>query len=293
MNELEILTRLDQKNLVKLFGCTPRKSPQLLLVYEYVPNGTVADHLHGKRAKPRFLHWPVRLRIAVETASALVYLHASDIIHRDVKTKNILLDANYSVKVADFGLSRLFPLDVTHVSTTPQGSPGYVDPEYHLSYQLTDKSDVYSFGVVLAELLSAKPAVDRSRSREEINLSSMAIKKIQNDALSEFVDPSLEFGKDSRVREEVEDVAKLTFRCLQATRENRPSMEEVLARLTALQSDQSTMSEIIDIPKDVNVVSTDAEDSGEIHHEKCINHATAANSQASVVVNVSSDDVLT
>ncbi|KAJ8427414.1 hypothetical protein Cgig2_000608 [Carnegiea gigantea] len=151
------IKRLYKKHNKQLYGCTPRKSRQLLLVYEYVPNGTIADHLHGKRAKPEFLHWPVRLRIAIETASALVYLHAFDIIHRDVKTKNILLDANYSVKVADFGLSRLFPLDVTHVSTTPQGSPGYVDPEYHQSYQLTDKSDVYSFGVVLAELLSAKP----------------------------------------------------------------------------------------------------------------------------------------
>lgn len=167
MNEVQILTRMKHPNLVTLYGCSSQHCRELILVYEYVKNGTVADHLSGKNAKSGSLPWPVRLRIAIESAAALSYLHACGIIHRDVKTSNILLDRNFSVKVADFGLSRLFPNVVTHVSTAPQGTPGYVDPEYSQCYQLTDKSDVYSFGVVLIELISSMPAVDMDRHRHE------------------------------------------------------------------------------------------------------------------------------
>ncbi|KAL3639322.1 hypothetical protein CASFOL_017229 [Castilleja foliolosa] len=167
MNEVEILARLRHQNLVSLYGCTSRYSKELLLVYEYIPNGTLADHLHGPRAEPGSLSWAVRLNIAVEAASALSYLHASAVIHRDVKSSNILLDNNFTVKVADFGLSRLIPVDMTHVSTGPQGTPGYVDPEYNEYYQLTEKSDVYSFGVVLIELISSKTAVDITRQRDD------------------------------------------------------------------------------------------------------------------------------
>ncbi|XP_050237459.1 LEAF RUST 10 DISEASE-RESISTANCE LOCUS RECEPTOR-LIKE PROTEIN KINASE-like 1.2 isoform X1 [Mercurialis annua] len=236
MNEVDILTRLRHQNLVSLYGCTSRHSRELLLVYEYISNGTVADHLHGERAKPGELPWSTRIKIAVETANALTYLHASDIIHRDVKTNNILLDNNFVVKVADFGLSRLFPMHVTHISTAPQGTPGYVDPEYHQCYQLTDKSDVYSFGVVLIELISSMPAVDITRHRHEINLSNMAINKIQTGALDELVDKNLGYETEYDVRKMINAVAELAFQCLQSAKELRPSMEEVLLTLKEIQT---------------------------------------------------------
>ncbi|VAH22292.1 unnamed protein product [Triticum turgidum subsp. durum] len=238
VNEAAILSRLRHPNLVTFYGCTSSRSRELLLVYEYVPNGTVADHLQGHRAAERALPWPLRLNVAVEAAAALAYLHAIDppVVHRDVKTANILLDADFHVKVADFGLSRLFPPDgATHVSTAPQGTPGYVDPEYHQCYQLTDRSDVYSFGVVLAELISSKPAVDVTRDRDEINLAAMAVAKIQRSELDRLVDPDLGYGSDEATTRAMTMVAELAFRCLQQNSEMRPPIREVLHGLRGIQ----------------------------------------------------------
>ncbi|KAL9226527.1 hypothetical protein vseg_002331 [Gypsophila vaccaria] len=235
MNEVTILARLRHDNLVTLYGCTSKTSKDLLLVYEYIPNGTIADHLHGKLSSSKKLTWSIRLNIAVETAKALSFLHDNDVIHRDVKTTNILLDNNFQVKVADFGLSRLFPNDVTHVSTAPQGTPGYLDPYYYQCFRLTEKSDVYSFGVVLIELISSKMAVDVSRDNPDINLAIMAVDRIQKRSLSELVDPSLGYDKDYEVQNMVKLVAELAFRCLQHDREMRPSMKEVLETLKDIQ----------------------------------------------------------
>ncbi|XP_028785973.1 LEAF RUST 10 DISEASE-RESISTANCE LOCUS RECEPTOR-LIKE PROTEIN KINASE-like 1.1 [Neltuma alba] len=238
MTEVEILTRLRHRNLVYLYGCTSRQSRELLLVYEYIPNGTLASHLRGSSANPALLTWPVRIKIAVETASALAHLHASGIIHRDVKTNNILLDKNFCVKVSDFGLSRLFPDDVSHVSTAPQGTPGYLDPEYHYCFRLTNKSDVYSFGVVLIELISSMPVVDMGRNKDEITLASLAIRKIERNELEELVDPCLGIEKDSEVMKKVFAVGELAFQCLQVNNEMRPSMDEVLEILREIESEK-------------------------------------------------------
>ncbi|KAH0453488.1 hypothetical protein IEQ34_017812 [Dendrobium chrysotoxum] len=237
MNEVKIVSLLRHQNLVTLYGCTSRHSRELLLVYEFIPNGTVADHLHGSRASESLLPWKARLNIAIETADALNYLHSIEpqIIHRDVKTTNILLDSSFHVKLADFGLSRLFPLDATHVSTTPQGTAGYVDPEYYQCYQLTDKSDVYSFGVVLMELISSMPAVDISRDRNEVNLANFAVRKIQKQELDEFVDPRLGYNSDYRIKGMISEVAGLGLRCLHSEGEVRPGMKEVLEILRVIE----------------------------------------------------------
>ncbi|KAL0898520.1 hypothetical protein Bca101_082481 [Brassica carinata] len=248
-NEIDILRTLKHPNLVILYGCTTRHSRELLLVYEYISNGTLADHLHGVQAQSRPICWPARLNIAIQTASALSFLHTSEnvdlvrnnmlsgIIHRDVKTTNILLDSNYQVKVADFGLSRLFSTDQTHISTAPQGTPGYVDPEYYQCYRLNEKSDVYSFGVVLSELISSKEAVDITRHRHDINLANMAISKIQNDAVHELADLTLGFARDPAVKRMMMSVAELAFRCLQQEREVRPSMDEIVEVLKGIQKE--------------------------------------------------------
>ncbi|XBJ12247.1 hypothetical protein VPH35_016808 [Triticum aestivum] len=259
LNEAAILSRLRHPNLVTFYGCTSSRSRELLLVYEYVPNGTVADHLQGHRAAERALPWPLRLNVAVEAAAALAYLHAIDppVVHRDVKTTNILLDADFHVKVADFGLSRLFPLDgATHVSTAPQGTPGYVDPEYHQCYQLTDRSDVYSFGVVLAELISSKPAVDVTRDRDEINLAAMAVGRIQRSELDQLVDAELGYGSDEATTRAITMVAELAFRCLQQNSEMRPPIKEVLDGLRGIQQGgaKEKKYDVIVVPRSPNTV---------------------------------------
>uniref|UniRef100_A0A5B7A4M1 Protein kinase domain-containing protein n=1 Tax=Davidia involucrata TaxID=16924 RepID=A0A5B7A4M1_DAVIN len=256
MNEIEILTCLRHRNLVTLYGCTSRHSRELLLVYEYIPNGTVADHIHGDPAKSGPLTWPIRMNIAIETACALAYLHASDIIHRDVKTNNILLDNNFCVKVADFGLSRLCPINASHISTAPQGTPGYMDPEYHECYQLTDKSDVYSLGVVLIELISSMPAVDISRHWDEINLADLAINRIQNGALNQLVDLSLGFESDAVVERMITSVAELAFRCLQREKELRPAMNEVLEALKEIRGEEYQEEKTREVIDDVGALKS-------------------------------------
>ncbi|KAH9306216.1 hypothetical protein KI387_010620, partial [Taxus chinensis] len=236
VNEVKILSSLCHPNLVCLYGCTDRQNPKLLLVYEYLSNGTLRDHLHGSRRNPASLSWRTLLNIAIETAQALAYLHRIDppIFHRDVKSSNILLDKNFRVKVADFGLSRLVPMNASHVTTAPQGTPGYLDPEYHQYFQLTEKSDVYSFGVVLIEIISAKVAVDITRDRNEISLADMAIDNIRKGVLDELVDPDLKIEENDEVKVMVAAVAELAHECLGRERDSRPGMKVVVSRLEQL-----------------------------------------------------------
>ncbi|KAI8558506.1 hypothetical protein RHMOL_Rhmol04G0099600 [Rhododendron molle] len=230
INELLIVTQVNHRNVVKLLGCC-FKSEVPELVYEYVPNGTLFEHIHKTLSRLTLEH---QLKIAAEAAGALSYLHSAasiPIIHRDVKSANILLDANYVAKMADFGASRLVPLDQTQVTTLVQGTLGYLDPEYFQTGQLNEKSDVYSFGVVLAELLTGKKPICLKRSQEERNLATYFLVSVKENRLYQILEHRV---VNEGTLEQLQAIAELVKRCLYVKSEERPTMKEVAMKLESL-----------------------------------------------------------
>ncbi|KAL2481588.1 Wall-associated receptor kinase-like 20 [Abeliophyllum distichum] len=233
LNEVRILCQVNHRSLVGLIGCCVELE-QPLLIYEYISNGTLFDHLHGfhLRQRPQ-LNWLQRLTIAHQVDDGLAYLHSSavpPIYHRDVKTSNILLDDKLDAKVSDFVLSQLVELserDCTHIYTSAQGTLGYLDPECYLNLQLTDRSDVYSFGVVLMELLTSKKAVDFNREEENVNLVVYMKRIVDEEKLMDVVDPVLKEGASKVELETIKAIGNLAEACLDERRQNRPSMKEV------------------------------------------------------------------
>ncbi|KAG2711413.1 hypothetical protein I3760_04G075900 [Carya illinoinensis] len=236
INEVVILSQINHRNVVKLLGCClETKVP--LLVYEFIPNGTLAEYLNGQNEEfsPT---WDMRLRIAIEVAGALSYLHlaaSSPIYHRDIKSTNILLDDKYRAKVADFGISRSVAIEQTHLSTLVQGTFGYVDPEYFRSGQFTDKSDVYSFGVVLAELLTGEKAISSTGTRDTKSLAAFFVSSMEENNLFNILDSQV---LKEMEKEKIIAVANLAKRCLNLKGRKRPTMREVAMELEANQMSQ-------------------------------------------------------
>ncbi|KAI8545600.1 hypothetical protein RHMOL_Rhmol07G0052000 [Rhododendron molle] len=234
--EVEMLSKLRHTHLVSLIGYC-NELPEMILVYEFIARGTLANHLYersatGSRKSVSPLTWKQRLTICIGAARGLHYLHAGTnqkFIHRDVKTTNILLDHNWVAKICDFGLSKgTASLSTSHVSTDVKGTFGYLDPEYFLTRRLTTKSDVYAFGVVLLEVLCGRPPVDTRLVEEQIDLVQWAQHCIKKGKLDELIDPSL-LGQ---IRPScLKSFVELASTCLHKDRRSRPTMVEVLGSL--------------------------------------------------------------
>ncbi|KAM3214798.1 hypothetical protein ACQJBY_067015 [Aegilops geniculata] len=234
INEVAILSQINHKNIVKLHGCC-LETEVPLLAYEFISNGTLGDHLHNE--SPKSISWSGRLRIGSEVGRAIAYLHSAvlvPIIHRDIKSSNILLDDAFTAKVSDFGASRYIPIDQTgRTETAVQGTIGYLDPMYYYTGRLSEKSDVYSFGILLVELLTRKmPTMYRTSAGD--GLVAQFVELLEEGKLVDILDSQVVEEGGS----EVEEVAALAATCIKLIGEDRPTMRQVEMALEGIQANK-------------------------------------------------------
>ncbi|XP_054785160.1 putative serine/threonine-protein kinase isoform X1 [Prosopis cineraria] len=230
MTEIDTISKIQHPNLVRLIGCCI-EGYHRMLVYEFLENNSLANSLLGPKSKCVALDWPKRASICCGTASGLEFLHGEaqpNIVHRDIKASNILLDGNFNPKISDFGLAKLFPDNVTHVSTRVAGTVGYLAPEYALLGQLTKKADVYSFGILMLEIISGKSSSKAAFGENLWVLVEWAWKLREEGRLLDIVDPELTEYDEMQVLRFI----KVALFCTQAAAQHRPTMKQVIKMLT-------------------------------------------------------------
>ncbi|RZC57582.1 hypothetical protein C5167_004890 [Papaver somniferum] len=227
--EVEILGRVRHKNLLGLRGFYVG-GDERLIVYNFMPNHSLITHLHGHLAADVLLDWPRRMNIVLGSAEGLVYLHHEanpHIIHRDIKASNVLLDAKFEAKVADFGFAKLIPEGVSHVTTRVKGTLGYLAPEYAMWGKVSESCDVYSFGILLLEIISGKKPLEKLPGGIKRDIIQWVTPYVEKANYNDIVDPRL---KGNFNKEELKNAVEIALRCT-AKPEKRPSMIEVVDRL--------------------------------------------------------------
>ncbi|KAL0443627.1 UNVERIFIED_CONTAM: putative LRR receptor-like serine/threonine-protein kinase [Sesamum latifolium] len=230
VNEIGMISALQHPNLVKLFGCCIEGN-QLLLIYEYLENNSLARALFGREEQRLNLDWQTRKKICIGIARGLAYLHEESrlkIVHRDIKATNVLLDEDLNAKISDFGLAKLDEEENTHISTRIAGTVGYMAPEYAMRGYLTDKADVYSFGIVLLEIVSGKSNTNYRPKEEFVYLLDWAYVLQEQGNLLELVDPSL---GSNYSKEEAKRMLNLALLCANPSPTLRPTMSSVVSML--------------------------------------------------------------
>ncbi|KAI3971806.1 hypothetical protein MKW92_013434 [Papaver armeniacum] len=228
--EVEAIGHVRHKNLVRLLGyCV--EGTHRILVYEYVNNGNLEQWLHGAMRQHGYLTWEARMKVLLGTAKALAYLHEAiepKVVHRDIKSSNILIDDNFNSKVSDFGLAKLLGAGKSHITTRVMGTFGYVAPEYANTGLLNEKSDVYSFGVVVLEAITGRDPVDYGRPANEVNMVDWLKMMVGSRRSEEVVDPNIETKPSTRALKR----ALLTaLRCVDPDSDKRPKMSQVVRML--------------------------------------------------------------
>lgn len=230
--EVEAIGRVRHKNLVRLLGYCAEGAHRML-VYEYVDNGNLEQWLHGDVGPCSPLTWEIRMNIILGTAKGLTYLHEGlepKVVHRDIKSSNILLSKQWNAKVSDFGLAKLLGSDNSYITTRVMGTFGYVAPEYASTGMLNERSDVYSFGILIMELITGRNPVDYSRPPEEVNLVDWLKKMVSNRNPEGVLDPKLPEKPTSRALKRALLVA---LRCTDPNAQKRPKMGHVIHMLEA------------------------------------------------------------